>query len=304
MKNLPAIFNELKKLERIETVEEAKEFANRAEALRVYAKKAGLNLEAQNYCAEGKIRAERKAGELLRENPNIHSGQPRKESLHDERILLNDMAISEIQSHRWQKEAEISEETLERYLASCKEKETEVTTVGFLKAAGIHTKLMSEGGEEYWTPEHYIRAVYGVLGEIELDPASCEEANQTVKAKKFYSKQDDGLSQPWYGKVFMNPPYGIVGPDFVTKFIDEFNNGNIEEGIILVNSGSTDTAWFQVLFDGVMCFTDHRILFDSPTKDRPPPAPIHGSCFVYFGNKEKLFAKTFKKFGNVVKRFY
>ena len=53
-------------LEKVEDVEEVKDLRDRAEALRVYQKQAGAGLEIQNRCAEIKIRAERRAGEILR----------------------------------------------------------------------------------------------------------------------------------------------------------------------------------------------------------------------------------------------
>lgn len=154
---------------------------------------------------------------------------------------------------------------------------------------------------EYYTPLKYIEAVREVLGEIDLDPASCEYANKTVKATTFFSYQDNGLDQDWKGRVFMNPPYGKIGPLFVEKFVAHAKAGHIE-GICLVNSGSTETNWFQCLFDGIMCFTHHRPIFDT-VAGVDNPAPMHGGVFVYFGSNPNKFAETFRQFGNVVKRF-
>ena len=37
---------------------------------------------------------------------------------------------------------------------------------------------------------------------IDLDPASCSEANRVVRAKKFYKMKDKGEKQPWSGRIF------------------------------------------------------------------------------------------------------
>ena len=92
-----------------QSVDEVKEIRDRAEALRQYAKRAGKSLEMQNMCAEIKLRAERRAGELLKEqdkNPGqLYRGctmQPRGE----EPPKLSDIGINKWQSSRWQRIAD------------------------------------------------------------------------------------------------------------------------------------------------------------------------------------------------------
>ena len=38
---------------------------------------------------------------------------------------------------------------------------------------------------------------------------------ENAKCKRYYTKQDDGLSQDWVGNVWMNPPYG--DPEYACK---------------------------------------------------------------------------------------
>ncbi len=61
---------------------------------------------------------------------------------------------------------------------------------------------------EHYTPTHVVERARALLGCFDLDPASCEEANQIVKAKRIYTEQNDGLLQTWEGKIFLNPPGG------------------------------------------------------------------------------------------------
>lgn len=65
------------------TIDEVKDIRDRAEALRVYCKQAGESLEMQNLCAEIKIRAERRAGEILSEMDKHKGGRPKNHS-HDD----------------------------------------------------------------------------------------------------------------------------------------------------------------------------------------------------------------------------
>jgi hypothetical protein len=148
---------------------------------------------------------------------------------------------------------------------------------------------------EHYTPEKYIEAARKVLGGIDLDPASCEEANEIIKAKRFFTEADDGLAQAWKGRVWLNPPYG----DKVGKFVSKLRNEKgVTASITLVNAHCTDTIWFQLLWDGTLCFTDHRINFYG---DDERSGSTHGSVFVYFGPDKDRFAKEFSQFGAVVR---
>jgi hypothetical protein len=63
---------------------------------------------------------------------------------------------------------------------------------------------------EHYTPGDIVERARLLMGSIDLDPASCLEANQTVKASRIYTQADDGLAQQWYGNVFLNPPGGVL----------------------------------------------------------------------------------------------
>lgn len=154
---------------------------------------------------------------------------------------------------------------------------------------------------EHYTPAKYIEAARLVLGAIDLDPASCAEANEIVQAKEFFGLRNDGLAQEWTGRVWLNPPYGRdPGPGpFVTKLISHFQNHQVEAAVLLVNAHCTDTEWFQGLWDGHLCFTDHRINFSG---DDARSGSTHGSVFVYFGKNKSEFTKQFSQFGAVVAR--
>ena len=104
-------------LELASSVDEVKAIRDKAEALRQYAKQSRLSLDMQNRCAEIRIRAERRAGDLLKEMEKRPPGPtPLQNRSHDATDLpprLEDLGISKSQSSRWQLIASIPEEDFE-----------------------------------------------------------------------------------------------------------------------------------------------------------------------------------------------
>lgn len=83
---------------------------------------------------------------------------------------------------------------------------------------------------EWYTPTEYVHAARQVLGKIELDPASHPDANAIVGAERYFTQEDDGLKQPWHGRVLLNPPGGLVNA-FWSKLVKEWFAGHIHSAI-------------------------------------------------------------------------
>lgn len=94
----------------------------------LYARERDLGLEAQNYAAEIKIRAERKLGALLAEMPKHPPGPDRSDDVIDLPPKLADLGISKNQSSQWQQIASIPEPEFERHIAVAKAEERPLTT--------------------------------------------------------------------------------------------------------------------------------------------------------------------------------
>ncbi len=62
---------------------------------------------------------------------------------------------------------------------------------------------------EHYSPPMVVVPARETMGDIDLDPASCEEANRLVQAGQIYTYADDGYTRPWFGRVFLNPPGGL-----------------------------------------------------------------------------------------------
>lgn len=168
--------------------------------------------------------------------------------------------------------------------------------------AAMRAALVSRntGNQEWFTPAPIIEAVRAVMGGIDLDPASCAEANRTVRATRFYSASDDGLSQPWpIGRIWLNPPYSAASvAAFTARFVTECAHGST--GIALTNN-ATETQWWQRLASAAdaICFPSGRIRFTA-AHGIAGGAPLQGQSFIYIGPDSHRFREVFSRFGIVI----
>lgn len=160
-------------------------------------------------------------------------------------------------------------------------------------------------GNEWFTPPSIILAVREVIGEIDLDPASCEAANAYVGARQFYTIEQNGLSQPWQGTIWLNPPYGrtVLGRGsnlkcFTTKLSSEYACGNVTQALLLIPTNTT-TSWFTPLWNHPVCFPSRRIRFLEPS-GKVGTGMSFPTCFVYFGEQTARFQTVFQRFGHIV----
>lgn len=113
-----------------------------AEAARVYAQAAKLGLENQNEAAEVKIRAERKAGEMLAQMPKNEGAKGTGSNQYEVRSqpvtappTLEELGIEKMQSHRWQTMASLPAEAFEDHIHDIKCKGEELTSTGLYRKA-------------------------------------------------------------------------------------------------------------------------------------------------------------------------
>jgi len=154
---------------------------------------------------------------------------------------------------------------------------------------GVHFLSQSD---EWNTPQEVIDKVLNFFGHIDCDPCSNDSKNPNVPAGILYTEVDDGLSQKWYGKVYMNPPYGDAIIGWVEKLVDEYENGEVSEAVALLPA-RTDTQWFHLLRRYPRCFIIGRLKFGGQENSAPFP-----SVFIYLGKNTDGFFKNFKTEGD------
>lgn len=164
-----------------------------------------------------------------------------------------------------------------------------------------HQLINSDSGsDEYYTPIEIIEATRRVLEVINLDPASCEFANRIVKAERYFTIEDDGLSKSWGNKshIWLNMPFGKkTNKPWINKLINEYKIGNVKEACC-ITFAATSESWFQPLLQQPQCFLSKRTKYYSKdgTVFKSPPK---GSVVTYFGPNVTKFAKEFRDLGTI-----
>jgi hypothetical protein len=181
------------------------------------------------------------------------------------------------------------------------------------------------GDQEYYTPVEIIEAARRALGEIDLDPASSSAANQWVRADRVYTKEDDGLSQVWRGRVFMNHPFSKgeevcerpllckkktcrdrgyhcteripSNADWIQKLLTEYQEQRTK-AFCCLTFAATSEAWFQPLHEHWQCYLRGRTNYRLPNGEIKQGV-TKGSVVTYGGPWPLRFAEAFGKLGSI-----
>jgi len=154
--------------------------------------------------------------------------------------------------------------------------------------------LFTSNSQEWYTPPRIIEAVRQVMGGIDLDPASSDEANKTVQAKHYFTIEMDGLKRDWFAPtLFMNPPYGDTIGDWVDKLAREYAAKHFKQAITLLPA-RTDTAWLHKLSDFPRCFISGRLKFSGSENSATFPSVV-----IYLGPEAHQFGVTFSELGDI-----
>jgi hypothetical protein len=138
---------------------------------------------------------------------------------------------------------------------------------------GFNHVVSAESKDEWLTPPEIIRA----LGEFDLDPCA-PIVRPWEMARKHYTVEDNGLLQPWDGRVWCNPPYGNHTFDWMKKLADHGN------GIALIFARTETKGFFQQIWQraDAVFFIKGRLAFCHVNGSRGNTANAP-SCLVAYG---------------------
>lgn len=148
---------------------------------------------------------------------------------------------------------------------------------------------------EWYTPKEIIQA----LGEFDLDPCTSEAAYKlNHSAKHYFTKEDDGLSKEWFGRIWLNPPYS---QPLISKFIRKMSDYN--NGIALLYNRCDNRMFHDIIFpkaDSIF-FLKGRIKFFRET-GLIGSQPGCGSILVAYGIENTKAVIKSKIEGTLLKR--
>jgi len=118
-----------------------------------------------------------------------------------------------------------------------------------------------------------------------LDPCSSERNH---KAPRFYTEADDGLSLPWDGRVFVNPPFGLALPHWVAKAAREAWENPACEHVIMLIPARPDTRYYHrwIMRAAMICHVEGRLTFGY--SDTGANAPFPSQVVVFKGAPSEI----------------
>lgn len=257
--------------------------------------------------AEIRLRAEARLGEIIREMQERGELATGKEFLKQNRNTtdgitvktLNDIGLSPNDSSRAQQVTD-NQDLIPQIVKEAIMEGDFPTRKSLLRKANVHVSNNS-GEYEWYTPIDYIEAARLTMESIDLDPASSDIANGSIKAETYYTEEQDGLTHPWFGNVWLNPPYSQpLVSQFCDMLVENYLNGSIKQACVLVNN-ATETKFYQNMLNhcSAVCFIKGRVRFID-INGESKGAPLQGQTILYFGKETKVFAENFCYFGVIL----
>ena len=132
--------------------------------------------------------------------------------------------------------------------------------------------------DEWATPPEIVTEMEAEFGPFDLDPCARPE---TTKAAYYYAKDIDGLTQEWFGRVWLNPPYSEPSK-WMKKTVEELQAGRVSLVVALLPT-AVDTGWFHdfVLPYAEVRYRRGRIKFLG-WEGLPIGSPTAGSLFAIY----------------------
>lgn len=164
----------------------------------------------------------------------------------------------------------------------------------------MSTRALGMGGhqsarmqkDEWLTPPEIIKS----LGPFDLDP--CSPINRPWDtAKRHYTVNDDGLIQPWSGRVWLNPPYGREAAEWLHRLSVHGN------GVALIFARTETEMFFEHVWNkaDALLFFKGRLYFHHVDGKRANANAGAPSVLIAYGSNNVRALENVKHLGMLVK---
>lgn len=148
------------------------------------------------------------------------------------------------------------------------------------------------GSDEHDTPPEFFAPVSDAVGGFDLDPCASETSDLATENIRL----SGGLARPWYGKVFLNPPYSEVAEWMAyARYEAEHGHTDLIVGLVFARTG---TQWFHrhAANADALCFIEGRLSFGAQENSAPAP-----SLVPIWGNYPEQLEKALRRKGLFIK---
>jgi site-specific DNA-methyltransferase (adenine-specific) len=127
----------------------------------------------------------------------------------------------------------------------------------------------SSASDNWATPQDLFNKLNAQYGPFTLDVCA---SPQNHKCPIYFTQEQDGLSQKWEGKVWMNPPYGRTIGLWMKKALEASQQGAT---VVCLVPARTDTNWWHdYAMKGHITFIRGRLKFGGHKHNAPFPSAI------------------------------
>lgn len=150
--------------------------------------------------------------------------------------------------------------------------------------------------QDYFTPTELIDAARAAMGGVDLDAASHWLANRRHRIPDYFDINRSAFENRWYGRVWLNPPYGDNAPWF-REIERYFVSGEIEQLCMLspVWAFTTSIARPIMKFSSSFVILNPTPKFWGNAKGRTGTNNPHG--ILYIGSRPAEFNRAFLSHG-------
>lgn len=142
--------------------------------------------------------------------------------------------------------------------------------------------------QDLYTPPELVAPALAVLGGIDLDPASDHSGRSRIPAAACFTLAEDGLAQPWPGRVWLFPPQDGRMAAWVAKLIHEHRYGRTMAALLYTRLDARSPWWGHLASEASICFVAGalRALKEDGT---PLPRSRLAAVLAYLGPDRERF---------------